>query len=63
MSIAGDNFQSWPEIEEFYGAAGDGCGILKIRTRDAAGLHRVLDRLQALPQVERTRSTTVLWTA
>ena len=54
--------QSWPEIEEFHSVAGDECVILKVRTIDTAGLQGVLDRLRALPQVERTRSTIVLRT-
>jgi Lrp/AsnC family leucine-responsive transcriptional regulator len=54
--------RGWREVEECHGVAGEDCSILKVRTADAAELHDLLERVRAVPGVERTRSTIVLKT-
>src|SRR5947209_3905249 len=52
--------RDWPEIVEYHSVAGEECALLKVRTAGTEGLERVLERLRAMPEVQRTRSTIVL---
>jgi Lrp/AsnC family leucine-responsive transcriptional regulator len=61
-SSVAEHVRGWREIEECHGVAGEDCTILKVRTADAESLHDLLERLRAVPGVERTRSTIVLKT-
>ena len=59
-STVASQLQGWPEIVEYHSVAGEECALLKVRVADTMGLENVLERLRAMPEVERTRSTIVL---
>jgi len=51
-----------PEVEEMHSTAGDACFLLKVRTRDAAAMESLLEKVYKIPGVKGTKTNVVLST-
>lgn len=59
----GSALASIPEVQEVHHVAGEDCFVLKVRTRDAKALGRLLrERIGTISTVQSTRTTVVLET-
>lgn len=60
LETVGATLERFPEVVEAWSVTGDADAIARVRTRDNAGLERLIMDLQRGGQVQRTRSQVVL---